>query len=98
MKKVLWITPSILPSSGGQAMHSLGYIRALSKGCELKVVARATSLELKLAESDNSVFQGLDVTLVNAYKHKSKFNKVRQPISKWISHNSGVMVPYKNIA
>lgn len=82
MKKVLWITPSILPSSGGQAMHSLGYIRALSKVCELKVVARATSLEIKLAESDNSVFQGLDVTLVNAYKHKSKFNKVRQPISK----------------
>ena len=35
--------------------------------------------------------------MVNAYKHKSKFNKVRQPISKWISHNSGVMVPYKNI-
>ena len=97
MKKVLWITPSILPSSGGQAMHSLGYIRALSKVCKLKVVARATSLEIKLAESDNSVFQGLDVTLVNAYKHKSKFNKVRQPISKWISHNSGVMVPYTNI-
>lgn len=97
MKKVLWITPSILPSSGGQAMHSLGYIRALSKVCKLKVIARATLSELKLAESDTSLFQGLDVTLVSSYKSNSKFNKVRQPISKWISHNSGVMVPYTNI-
>ena len=94
MKKVLWITP---PSSGGQAMHSLGYIRALSKVCKLKVIARATLSELKLAESDTSLFQGLDVTLVSSYKSNSKFNKVRQPISKWISHNSGVMVPYTNI-
>ncbi|MBS5133635.1 MAG: glycosyltransferase family 4 protein [Lachnospiraceae bacterium] len=98
MKRVLWITPSILPSSGGQAMHSLGYIRALSKVCELKVIARATLGELKQVESDSSMFQGLDVTLVRAYKFNSKFNKVRQPISKWISHNSGVMVPYRNIA
>ena len=97
MKRVLWITPSILPSSGGQAMHSLGYIRALSKVCELKVIARATLGELKQVESDSSMFQGLDVTLVRAYKSNSKFNKVRQPISKWISHNSGVMVPYTNI-
>lgn len=97
MKKVLWITPSILPSSGGQAMHSLGYIRALSKVCKLKVIARATLSELKMAESDTSLFQGLDVTLVSSYKSNSKFNKVRQPISKWISHNSGVMVPYTNI-
>lgn len=97
MKKVLWITPSILPSSGGQAMHSLGYIRALSKVCELKVIARATSDELKQAESDSDVFRDLDITLVRTYKSNSKFNKVKQPISKWISHNSGVMVPYENI-